>query len=202
MAGHGHALRVHYGDVAFVLNVDIDMALAVGDRLLGCASQVDGARDSPVLGIYHGGIGSAMAQDIDAIVKRVEEDAVGPAFYVDRLDERQGLGVPHGDGFAGAESVMRFGVDCGAVSADVGDLANRLEGVQIEYGHAAGIAGARNIQAAAVGIGVDVVEAALASDFHGLEYSVRALLRCANRRQRREAGCRGRKLNSHVFLQG
>jgi hypothetical protein len=46
-----------------------------------------------------------VAEDIDSLVKRVKENPVRIALHVDGLDHRKGLGIEHGDRFAGRKPV-------------------------------------------------------------------------------------------------
>jgi hypothetical protein len=75
-----------------------------------------------------------MAQNVDPIVKGVIENSIRAALHVDGLDERH----------PGGETVAGFGGD-GRVRAGVGNLAGRLERVQIKHGDTGGVASARNV---------------------------------------------------------
>ena len=82
------------------------------------------------------------------------------------------------------EAVIGLRIDGSAVAADAGDFAERLQRVEIEDGQARGDGGylgggvggghsfggaARDVEPAAVGVGVDIVPATLAADPFGLK---------------------------------
>ena len=172
MAGHRQRLGVHHGDVVLVFDIDIDVALAIADGLFRRAAEIERADDGAVLGVDHGGVRGTVAEDPDALVERVEQDAVGAALHVDGLDRRQRFGVPHGDGFAAGEAVIALGVDGGAARVGVGDFAHWRERVQVEDRNAGALPAARDVQAASHRIGIHVVEAAGAAHLGGLDHFV------------------------------
>ena len=113
-----------------------------------------------------------MAEDVDALIEGIVEDAVGPAFDVDCLDESLRFGVPHGDGFAAREAAVDLGVDGGSAGIGVGDFAGGGEGVGVEDGDAGGgsvLNGSTGDVETASVVGEDVVESAGASDFGGFQ---------------------------------
>ena len=113
--------------------------------------------------------GMAKAEDVDVVVAGVGEVAVGRAAGVDGLEDGEGLGVEHGDGLAGGEAVVELGVDDGAVCGAGGDFADGREGVEVIDVERAGGARAGDVEAARIGVGLNVVEAAIAADDLSLE---------------------------------
>src|SRR5215469_260967 len=55
--------RVDGGDVVLVFDIDVDVALAVGDGLFGRAAEIEGAGDRAVAGVEDGGVRHAVAED-------------------------------------------------------------------------------------------------------------------------------------------
>ena len=161
--GDLHRLCVNHGNVAFILNIDPNVAFSVGHGLFRRAFEVDRSHYRAIGGIDHCIVRGAVADDVDAVVEGVENNAVGSAFNVDSFDQGLGFGVPHGNGFAAGEAVVRLGVEGGSASVGVGNFARGGEGVEVEDGDA----GRRpvvecaswNLEAAAVGVGIDVVKA-------------------------------------------
>lgn len=199
--GELEGFGVDDGDAALVFEVDVDVALVVGDGLFGRSAEIDGADDGAVPGVDDGDVRRAVAQDVDAAVGF--HDAVGAALHVDGLDGGERFYVPHDDGLAGAEAVAGLLVDGDAVGAGVGDFTDRLEGVEIEDRDVAGGSHAGDVELPGSGVRVDVVEAALAADFGGAENFVGAGL-CVEREARAEEQdgcCRSeREGASHMWL--
>ena len=138
--------------------------------LLHRATDIHSADDRAVLGINHRDAGRLMAENIDAVRQRFQEDAVGPALNVSALDLLHRLGVEHADRAAAAETVMRFGINGHAMTAEVGDGADVFVAVQIEH---ESIAAARHINASGVVVGIDIINAAVAHELGGVEHLVR-----------------------------
>ncbi len=106
MGGYLEGLGVQCGDVVLVFEIDIQMALAVGDGLLRRSAQVECANYGAILGLDHGRVGLAVTENPDPLVKRIEQNAVRVALHLNGLDGLEGLGIPHDDGLAAAEAVM------------------------------------------------------------------------------------------------
>ena len=68
--GYFERLGVHRGDLVLIFQVDLHVALAVGDGLFRRAAQVERADDRAVLGVDDGGVGRAVAEYPDALVER------------------------------------------------------------------------------------------------------------------------------------
>lgn len=171
-AGHLHGVGVDDCDGVFVFNVDVDFAVAIGDGLLRCAADIDGSEDGAVFIVENGNVGRGVAEDVEVVVIGIVEIAVGIALDIDLFDDCEGPGVEHGDGFGGGESVAGGGIDCSAVGAGAGDVADRGESVEVEDADMSGGSGACYIEIAAVGIGGDIVESAIAADKLDLEHFV------------------------------
>jgi hypothetical protein len=135
----------------------------------------DGAEDGPVLVVQDGDVGLRVGQDVGAPGSLVGDVAVGVPARVDGLDDLKGVGVEHGDGFAGGKAVVESGVDGGTMRGDAVDLADLDERVQIEDMQRAGRAGAGDVEPACGGVGIEVVGAALAADLGRGEHLVLGL---------------------------
>src|ERR1039458_4644749 len=96
-AGDLECLSVDDGDLIHVFEIDKHFAVAVGDGLLGLSAEIERANDGTILGIDDGGVGGSVTEDPDALVEAIEQYAVGATLDIDGLDEREGLGIPHGD---------------------------------------------------------------------------------------------------------
>ena len=105
----------------------------------------------------HRGVGLAMAKNVNSFRGRFEENGVWAALHGDVLDGLQGLGIPHDDGTAAAKAVVGLGVNRDATSLGVGNGADRLERVQVKHQN---LAAARNIEAAAVVVRIDIINPA------------------------------------------
>ena len=70
-AKHFHRVRVDDRDARLVFDVDIDLSVAVGDSLLGCATDVDGAEDRAILIVEDGNIRLSVAEDVEVVIVRV-----------------------------------------------------------------------------------------------------------------------------------
>ena len=75
------------------------------------------------------------------------------------------------------------GIDGRAVGAGAGDVADLGKAVEIEDADVAGGTGAGDVEIAAVGVGSDVVEPAVAADLDRLEDFVRAGLSMGSKRK-------------------
>ena len=82
------------------------MTLAIGHGLLRGALQVDGADHRSIHRIDDRVVRGAVAEDVNSLVKVIEEDAIGSTLHVDRLDRSHRLGVPHGNRFTACEAVV------------------------------------------------------------------------------------------------
>src|ERR1017187_7215264 len=191
---HLHRLHVDCGHAADrVLHDDVQHALTVSDPLLRRASQVDGAEYGAILGVYHGRVLGGMAEDVNTPVERVEVDTVWPCrANIDALDQRHRLGVEHRNlGMIAGEAVIRLWINRSALAANSGDFTERLQRVEVEDGQTCrnrrhlggGVDGghrwcgtARNVEPAAVRVGVNVVPATLPADTCGVEDFVRTIL--------------------------
>ena len=91
---HLEGLDVHDRDVVLVFEANIQVALAVAGGLLGRAAQVNRADHGAVLGVNDGGVGLAVAEDVNAFRQGFEDDAVGPALHLDGLDGLRGSWHP------------------------------------------------------------------------------------------------------------
>ena len=172
--GDLHGFGVNNSYVVFVFDIDINVPLAVGCSLFGCAAQINGADDIACLGVDHSSVGSRVTQYVNAPVERVIQHTVWIALRIDGLNYLQRLAIEHRDGLTGREAVMRLGVHSCTVRADIGNLANGSERIEIEHVNPFSGAGAGDVEAAAIGIGVDIIEAAVAADFHCLQHAVLA----------------------------
>ena len=176
------------------------MALAVGDRLFRRSVHIDCARDGAVRRVDHGGIRRAVAPDVDAVVERVEHNAVGSALDFDGLDGLERLGVPHDHRIAADEAVVGFGVDRRAMAAGIGDFAGRFERIEVENRDSASrsallTAHTRDVQTASGIVGVHIVETAVAAHFGRLENLIGA--RSGSVLGQNHAGRDGQRENYH-----
>ena len=91
------------------------------------------------------------------------------------------------------------GVDRAAVRAGAGNVADLRQRVEVEDADVAAGAGARDIEIAAIGIGRDVIEAAIAADQLNLLNAVRASLCMGDASERKQNGkcCSGGELRGH-----
>src|SRR4029077_10217013 len=108
---YSHRLRIDDGDVVLVSDIDINVAAAIGDGLLRHPAEVDCAEHGTIHGVDHGGMGSGVAENVNVLVKFVEQNGVGAALHVDGPDGFQRPGVPHYDWLAAGETVSGFGID-------------------------------------------------------------------------------------------
>src|SRR5665213_2149624 len=186
--GHGQRLRIHHRDVVLVFDIDIEVALAVGLALFRRAAQIDRARNRTVRSVNHRRIRRAVAQNPDAVVERIVEDAIGSALHIDLPDQRFRLRIPHRDRLAAAKAVTGLWRYRRAMRADIRDFARRFQRVEVEHRHAAHGAGARDVKAASVAVGVDVVEPSVTANFGCFQYLIRPLLgHSQNRRDRQRS---------------
>ena len=161
---------IHDGDFLLVLDIHIQFSPPVALGLLHRAADIHSADDRAVLGINHRDAGRLMAEHINAIRQRLQQDAVGPALNVNALDLLHRLRIEHAERAAAAKTVMRCGVNGHAVTADVGDGADVFVAVQVEYKCRAA---ARHINAPGVVVGIDIINAAVAHELGGVENLVR-----------------------------
>ena len=114
-------LDIHHGNLLLVLHIHIQLALAVALGLLHRAAHVQRPRHGAILRINGRDAGGFVAEDIDPVRERFQQDAVRPARHRDALELLHRLRVKHADLGAAAEPMMRGGVDGHAVPADVRD---------------------------------------------------------------------------------
>src|SRR5262249_26600040 len=135
-----HALGVDYRNIGLVLDDHIDEAVAVANGLLGRTAQIDRAKDLAIFGVDYRGVHGRVAENIDTLVERISQDAVGPALWIhfNRLDQRLGFDIPHGDRAAAGKPVSGFDVDGRAIRPGIWDLTSGCKAVEIENRHAAG----------------------------------------------------------------
>ena len=104
-----HRFDVDDGDTSLrVLHHDVNRPVAVGDALFRDAAEINVAEDRAVLGVDHHRILRRMAEDVDALIERVEQDAVrleGGGSDVNRLDQLHRLRVEHRNRLAAREAV-------------------------------------------------------------------------------------------------
>jgi len=185
---HLHGLGVDGGDLILVFQIDVHVTLAVRNGLLGRSAQVERRDDRAIFRVDHRGVWLAVAEYPDALVKRVEQNAVRAALHLDGLDGFEGLGVPHDHRFAAAEAVMVLGVDGGPARAGLGNLTDRCQRIEVVHRDARILAGARDVQPPPGLVRVDIVETTVAADLGGLQHFVRTISGC----QHREPCCQGR----------
>src|SRR5439155_18093194 len=123
-------------------------------------SKIQRPDDRSVLGVDDGCIRRAVAEHPDALVEGIEQDAVRIALDVDRLEHGERLRIPHRDRLAAAEAVARFRIDGGAARVGVGNLADRLERVEVEDGDPRALAAAGDVEPPPDRIGEYIVESA------------------------------------------
>ena len=164
---HLHVGCVDHSNGVLVLKVDVDTPLAVRHGLFGRSAEIDGAEDRAVLGIEHRDVRSGVGQDVEAVIERVVQIAVGIALDVNFLDGRESLRVEHGDRLRGGEAVSAGCVHCRAVGADACDVADLRERIDVVDADVARRPRASDVQVAIHGIGGDVIEAALPADLYG-----------------------------------
>src|ERR1700678_2491839 len=104
-----------------------------------------------------------MAEDKNTFGERIEQNCIGAALDVNRLDRLQGLRVPHYDGLTAREPVSGFRVDYNAVGCRVEDFPRRLQRVQIKNGDPTRTL-ARNVQPASLDVGEGSIEGTFATD--------------------------------------
>ena len=126
MRGYLHGFSVHRSDIVLILYIDIEMSFAVTRPLLRRATQIDGANNRSLCCVDHGHVRSCMAENVDAVLIAIEENAVRVALNINRLDHLHGVRVPHRNRFAGCEAMVRFRIYSHAVRAHIGNFAGRL----------------------------------------------------------------------------
>jgi hypothetical protein len=109
------------------------MPIAIGHGLLRLAAQIERADHRAVRGVDHGRVRGGVAEDVDAGVEGIEQNAVRTALDVNRLDRRERLRIPHHDRFAAGKAVTRCRVDSGATRARLRDHPDWFERVEIEH---------------------------------------------------------------------
>ena len=114
-----------------------------------------------------------MAEDPDAVVERVEDDAVGAALHVNGFDLLRRFGVPHRDRLAAGEAVSDSGIHGRAARLGFRDIAGGCKSIQVVDGDARRHTAARNVKAASVEVRVDVIEAPIAADLDGFQDPIR-----------------------------
>src|SRR2546423_1805737 len=115
-----------------------------------------------------------MAENVDAMVETIAQNAVRPAVNRNGLDQRHSLRVPHRDRLAGSKPVMGLAVRGGAARAGIGDFTCRFQRIEVEYVDTRSRSGARHVQPAAIDIRVNVIKSAFAADLRGLLNAVGA----------------------------
>ena len=143
--GYFERLSVHRGDLVLIFQIDPYVAVAVGNSLFRRTAQVERAHDRAILGVDNRGVGGAVAEYPDALVERVEKNAVGATLHRDGLDYGQRVGIPHGYRVAAGKAMTAFGVDRGAAGIGVGNLAHEFERVEIVDRDPRSRTGARHI---------------------------------------------------------
>src|ERR1035438_10505849 len=96
-------MGVDHGHVVLVLHINVYVAGAIAGRLLRLAPEIDRADDGSVLGIDHGDVGGAVAEDVDALRRGFKQDSIRTALHVDRLDWGKSPGIPHDERLARSE---------------------------------------------------------------------------------------------------
>ena len=150
---------------AFVFDVDVHVARAVGGGEFGLAVERDGSRDGSGGGVNGGGVFAAAVHGEDALGSGIVNDGVGIRAGLRAADDLQRLQIEDGDGAGasvGGEAAAEFGSERDAVDAlGVGDFADNFAGVHVEDDD---FCRARNKQAARGRIEVQVIPEAFAAE--------------------------------------
>ncbi len=72
MGGHRKCLGVDHRNIAFVLDIHINVAVAIGNGLFRRPAQVDCANDGTIFRVNHGCVWRGVAEIVNTLIKRVE----------------------------------------------------------------------------------------------------------------------------------
>jgi len=89
MGSHGKRSCVKHRDIAFIFDIDIHVAVAVSDGLFRSSPQIDRANDRTIFCIDYSCVRHSVAEVVNTLVKRVEQNAVRVALHSDGLDDRK-----------------------------------------------------------------------------------------------------------------
>src|ERR1700722_1984904 len=148
-----------YGYFVGLGNVVVDEAIAIGDRLLGSATQVQHFYDGILRGVDHGGILAVTVKGEDQFRRGVVQDEIRVRGALDfaRLLEGLQIDYHHARGFSVRDiALVQFRDQCDSVGAfQTGNRAQNVEVIRIQNFELGTVA---YVDAPRLGVHGDVVE--------------------------------------------